>query len=115
MITTCRPLPRVKLAGRSDVTVVWAKPLPVEKANVEIKAKSEAAKRCGDIMTYLEARTQAFGVKPLHGTPQGNPAGSRSRETNLTIRHTCPDADCIPGSAIPLPRSRRLGSATAVV
>src|SRR6476660_23179 len=48
------PLPRVKLAGRSDVTVVWASALPAEKANVEMKtATSEAAKRCDDIMTYL--------------------------------------------------------------
>ena len=30
------------------------------------------------LMTYLEARTQAFGIKRRHGTPHGNPAMSRS-------------------------------------
>jgi hypothetical protein len=44
----------VKLAGRSDVTVVWATALPAENANVEMRAATtEAAKRCEDIMTYL--------------------------------------------------------------
>jgi hypothetical protein len=57
--TTCRPLPRVKLAGRSNVTVVWASALLAEKANIEIKAAAnEAAKRCDDIMTYLARMLQ---------------------------------------------------------
>ena len=57
--TTCSPLSSVKLAGRSDVTVVWANALPAEKANVEMKtATREAAKRCGDIMTYLARMPQ---------------------------------------------------------
>jgi hypothetical protein len=49
----------VKLAGRSDVTVVWANALPAEKANAEMKAAtSEAANRCEDIMTYLARMPQ---------------------------------------------------------
>jgi hypothetical protein len=47
-------LSRVKLAGRSDVTVVWANALPAEKANVEMRAATrEAANRCEGIMTCL--------------------------------------------------------------
>jgi hypothetical protein len=50
-------LSNVKLAGRSDVTVVWAEALPADNANVVRRtAATEAAKRCEDIMTYL-ART----------------------------------------------------------
>jgi hypothetical protein len=49
----------VKLAGRSDVTVVCANALPGEKANVETRAATrEAAKRCEDIMTYLARMPQ---------------------------------------------------------
>src|SRR4051812_802742 len=56
--TTCRPLPRVKLAGGSEVTVVWAS-APVATANVENSAtKTGAAKRCDDIMTYLNAYSE---------------------------------------------------------
>jgi len=49
------PLASVKLAGRSDVTVVWAKAGPAENAKVVTKAAatSETAKRCEGIMTYL--------------------------------------------------------------
>src|SRR5438132_1663409 len=105
---TCRPLPRVKLAGRSDVTVVWARaPLP-ESGTVEIHAtSSETAKRCEDIMTYLPripAKPAAdctgtiaapeqfalvrtlhpeqtrFGGKPLHRTARQQRCASRRRE-----------------------------------
>src|SRR4029079_12467938 len=89
------PLPRVKLAGRSDVTVAWASALPAEKANVEMKtATSEAAKRYDDIMTYLAripqkrsgllqqelaqmlevTRTKSSGTRPRHRTPPLAPA-----------------------------------------
>src|SRR4026209_2392308 len=55
----CRPLSSVKLAGRSEVTVVWANALPAENANVEMRAATtEAAKRCEDIMTYLARMPQ---------------------------------------------------------
>jgi hypothetical protein len=101
----------VKLAGRSEVTVVWASALlPAVMANVEIKAAtSEAAKRCDDIMTYLariprkevpdlqqefaqnfrsEIQTGLFGMKPRHRTPRPRRRSSRRREKSLTIRHT---------------------------
>jgi hypothetical protein len=52
------------VAGGSEVTVVWARAPLVETANAESSAtKSEAAKRCEDIMTRLEAGTEAFGAK----------------------------------------------------
>src|SRR5689334_7409169 len=109
MTTTCRPLPSVKLAGRSDVTVVWARTPPGEKANVEMKAaRNETARRCENIMTCLaripqkwlralrqefaqmfeSARTDTFGMKPRHRTPRGTGQSSRRREISLTIRHT---------------------------
>src|SRR5258705_4783587 len=54
--TTCKPLPRVKLAGGSDVTVVWASAALVETANAANSARERwAAKRCDDIMTCLNA------------------------------------------------------------
>jgi hypothetical protein len=44
----------VKLAGRSDVTMVWASAPLAERVTVETNAtSSETAKRCEDIMTYL--------------------------------------------------------------
>src|SRR6266481_7301265 len=109
MTTTCRPLPRVKLSGRSEVTVVWARTLPVERANVESNAATrDAAKRFEDIMTcsaripqkWLRvlrqefaqvrevARTQMFGIKLRHRTPRQSRQSSRRREMSLTIRHT---------------------------
>src|SRR4029079_6489760 len=113
------PLPRVKLAGRSDVTVAWASALPAEKANVEMKtATSEAAKRCDDIMTYLaripqkrlgllqQELAQMLEVTPTksstrHRTPTPPSAMVTRREMSLTIRHTCRRPGCIPCSAIP--------------
>ena len=51
------------------------------KSDVEMKAAaSETAKRCGDIMTCLEARTQAFGIKPRYRTPRVSRLMSRCRE-----------------------------------
>jgi hypothetical protein len=48
-------LGREKLAGRSEVTVVWATAPEAESVTVEINpASSEAARRCGGIMTYLK-------------------------------------------------------------
>src|SRR5258707_8802055 len=52
--TTCRPFLSVKEAGRSDVTVVWARAPPPERVAVEISAaKSETARRRLDIMTFV--------------------------------------------------------------
>src|SRR5207253_6504854 len=99
--TTCKPLPRVKLAGGSEVTVVWASAPLVETANAANSAtKKGAAKRCDNIMTYLAripkrwtpvfrqeyaqfsrvraAGTQAFGPKPRHPIPRGSRQTSRS-------------------------------------
>jgi hypothetical protein len=74
-------LPRVNVAGGSDVTVVWARAPLAESADAESRtAKREAAKRREDIMTCLEARTQAFGIKPRHRTPRGSRWTPRSRE-----------------------------------
>src|SRR5437868_12657187 len=54
--TTCMPLPRVKVVGRAEVTVVCAS--AAETANGRASAKSRQAKRCEDIMTCQLARTQ---------------------------------------------------------
>jgi hypothetical protein len=98
----------VKLAGRSDVTVVWANALPAENANVEMKAAtSEAAKRCEDIhdlsgahaakpvagtATGIRANVRTnpakpFGIKLRHRTPRSRQQSSRRREISLTNRH----------------------------
>src|SRR5882724_4369924 len=104
------PLPRVKLAGRSDVTVVWASaPLP-ESVTVETNAtSSETAKRWEDIMTYLpripakpfadcigtmavaersalrrtvHPEQTPFGGKPQHRTLRQQRRASRRRENS---------------------------------
>jgi hypothetical protein len=77
-------LSSVKLAGRSEVTVVWAKALPPENANVVSRtAAMEAANRCEDIMTYLArvpqnrrpALWQTF-ARTLEVTRQNRPGSS---------------------------------------
>src|SRR5450759_1570076 len=75
--TTWRPLPRVKVAGRSEVTVVWASVPLAERANAgSSTAKSEAAKRGEDIMTCVKARTNASGLEPRHRTPHECPVSA---------------------------------------
>src|SRR6185437_13273280 len=52
--TTFRPLPRVKVAGGCDVTVVWARTPGAETANASSSAATEqTTKRDEDIMTCL--------------------------------------------------------------
>src|SRR3954452_24025867 len=56
--TTCMPLASVKVAGRSEVTVVWSRTFVAEKANARNSATNEQVKRrCEDIVTCLQART----------------------------------------------------------
>jgi len=53
--TTCMPLGSVKLAGRSEVTVVWARTLAHERVIVNASAANKQAERCKDIMTCQSA------------------------------------------------------------
>src|SRR3954451_22811515 len=99
MTKTCKPLPRVKVAGGSDVTVVWAR-ARLETAAAESSAtKRTAAKRCEDIMTCLARCPQrggtgsrhvsnesfipslSVGARPPHGTPHGcGPSVTKPRD-----------------------------------
>src|SRR5438445_9685513 len=56
------PLPSVKLAGGSEVTVVWARTLVAERIKGKTSAAArQAAKRCEDIMTCCSARAENLG------------------------------------------------------
>src|SRR6185295_18476363 len=56
------PLASVKLAGRSEVTVVWARTCVAEKVKGKTSAATrQAAKRCEDIMTCCSAQAENFG------------------------------------------------------
>src|SRR5882724_6106335 len=99
------PLLSVKLAGRSEVTVVWAR-TPLEPANVESKtAEAKTAKRCACIITCPAQRKpvsrQRYAPFPIGVTVRTNHSAtnrgihrgawaqaSRRRENGLTIRHT---------------------------
>jgi hypothetical protein len=79
----------VKLAGVSDVTVVWASAPPVETANAANSARKRwAAKRCDDIMTCLNAYSEkgadtglSTRIRAVFSSESGRNEGGRAKAT----------------------------------
>jgi len=74
------PLASVKVAGRSEVTVVWARTFVAEKVKGKTSAAmKQAAKRCEDIMTCCSAQTEMFGQAAAPYTAQLSPGVTKPK------------------------------------
>src|SRR3954451_7210916 len=102
------PLASVKLAGGSEVTVVWARTLVAGTASVKTSAMNEQLrKRCEDIVTCLATRTGTVRVRGglIHRAAAGDPVKNRKDRPYLPPYLLW--EGCIPCSAIPSARCRR--------
>src|SRR5947199_8026710 len=89
--TTCMALPSVKLAGRSEVTVVWAWTPGPENAKVRASAAKMQAERRENIDDLLTGANGNIGIDGgfIHRAVAGDPLQNRKAGANQSPYLPC--------------------------